>query len=237
MAHGFRFKRFGVSHDGPAMKVGTDGVLLGAWCTVREGTERALDVGTGTGLIALMLAQRGEGWGMAVDAVEVDAGVAGQAEANVQSSPWSGRVRVINSPVQDFGGSGYGLVVSNPPYFEESLLPPEPSRMAARHTRLLTHDELAASAARLLAPDGIFAMVLPHAAGEDFIAICREAGLHLHRQTTVRTTPAAEPKRTLMEFGRETVATIAEDTLVVQTAPERYTAEYMALTRDFYLKF
>lgn len=237
MSGNFRFKRFEVSHDGPAMKVGTDGVLLGAWCTVAEGTARALDIGTGTGVIALMLAQRGEGWGMSVDAAEVEAGVAAQARRNFETSPWSDRMRVHNVAVQELAGeAGYELIVSNPPYFDESLLPPDPARMAARHTKLLTHAELAAAAARLLAPEGVLAVVLPYVHAENFIALAGAGGLNLSRRTDVCTTPGAIPKRALLEF-RCTPAGACRETLVVQVAHETYTDHYRALTKDFYLKF
>lgn len=218
------------------MKVGTDGVLLGAWAGVRPGDRRVLDIGTGTGLIALMLAQRAP----EVQVTGVDIDDVTQARENADASPWSKRVVFEQCPVQAFETpEPFDLILSNPPFFVDSLTCPDKGRTTARHAVHLPFDELRDAAVRLLAPAGRFAVILPVAEAERFLAVC--AGrLVLARRTDVRTTPRRAAKRTLMELvpadAAPAVPQIAE--LVVGTGEhECYTPEYRALTRDFYLKF
>ncbi|MFR0763893.1 MAG: tRNA1(Val) (adenine(37)-N6)-methyltransferase [Alistipes communis] len=151
----FRFKRFTIEQDACPMKVGTDGVLLGAWVALGAADRLLLDVGTGTGVIALMLAQRSPAAG--VTALDIDAACAEQARANADRSPWGGRVTTCCAPVQEYRPEEpFDLVVSNPPYYDRSLLPPDAGRTTARHTVALTHGELIAAACRLLAPEGVW---------------------------------------------------------------------------------
>ena len=218
------------------MKVGTDGVLLGAWAGVRPSDRRMLDIGTGTGLIALMLAQRSpEAFVTGVDIDDVS-----QARENADASPWGGRVAFERCPVQEFAApEPFDLIVSNPPFFVDSLTCPDEGRTAVRHAVHLPYDELRDAVLRLLAPAGRFAVILPTAEAARFLAVC--AGrLALVRRTDVRTTPRRPAKRALMEFVRaEDAAPVPETSeLVVGTGEhECYTPEYRALTRDFYLKF
>lgn len=274
MAGDFRFKRFAVSQSGCAMKVGTDGVLLGAWCTVRPEFKRALDIGSGTGVIAIMLAQRSEGWGMAVDAVEIDMPSFLKARENAAVCEWAGRIAVRNCAVQDYmaadnmdSGSGgsepspviniasvpacpgkYDLIVSNPPYFNDSLLPPDTARTNARHTTTLTHEELLGNSLRLLAPCGVLSVILPYPQADGFAGLAETEGFFLSRRTDVYPTPKSLPKRSLMEFmkigGDASAVPVSGNrvppgagSLVIENAPLDYTAEYMELTKDFYLKF
>ena len=218
------------------MKVGTDGVLLGAWAGVRPSDRRMLDSGTGTGLIALMLAQRAQD--ASVTGVDIDD--VAQARENADASPWAGRVVFERCPVQEFRApEPFDLIVSNPPFFVDSLTCPDEGRTAARHAVHLPFDELRDAVLRLMAPAGRFAVVLPTAEAERFLAVC--AGrLALTRRTDVRTTPRHPAKRALMEFSRTGAADTAPETseLTVGTGEhECYTPEYRALTRDFYLKF
>ncbi len=233
---GFRFKEFLVDQDRCAMKVGTDGVLLGAWVPLRNEDRQLLDVGTGTGLIALMLAQRTAD--AQITALDIDADCVEQARENVEGSPWKERVAVVQSAVQDFYAEfRYDLIVSNPPYFENSLYSPDAARTRARHTASLPFEELLAAVDRLLAADGRFAVVLPTDAVDRFLHRA-VVNLWLERRLDVRTTPRRAPKRTLLLFSRRQPETLpANEELVIQTAPETFTAEYRALTRDFYLKF
>ena len=155
----FRFKQFAVRQDRCPMKVGTDGVLLGAWAEVRPGDRRMLDVGTGTGLIALMLAQRSAA---RITAVDVDAECATQAAENFAASPWADRLDAVAVAVQRYDPvERFDLIVSNPPYYVDSLLSPDEGRNTARHAAGLPFGELAAAVVRLLAPGGRFALVLP----------------------------------------------------------------------------
>ena len=182
------------------MKVGTDGVLLGAWAAVRPQDRRMLDIGTGTGLIALMLAQRAP----EAHVTGVDIDDVGQARENAAASPWSGRVAFAQCPVQEFETpEPFDLIVSNPPFFVDSLTCPDRGRTAARHAVPLPFGDLRDAVLRLLAPGGRFAVILPTAEAERFLAVC--AGrLALVRRTDVRTTPRRPAKRALMEFVRRT---------------------------------
>lgn len=218
------------------MKVGTDGVLVGAWAGVRPSDRRMLDIGTGTGLIALMLAQRAAG----VRIVGVDIDDVAQARENAAASPWSDRLTFVRCPVQAYApAERFDLIVSNPPFFVDSLTCPDAGRTTARHAVRLPFDELRDAVVRLLAPEGRFAVVLPVAEADRFIALSRDR-LALTRRTDVRTTPRRAPKRSLLEFvhaaGVEREPVCGE--LAIGTGEhEQYSAEYRALTRDFYLKF
>lgn len=218
------------------MKVGTDGVLLGAWAAVRPQDERILDVGTGTGLIALMLAQRAPG--ALVTGVDIDD--VSQAGENAAASPWGDRVAFRQCPVQEFEApEPFDLIVSNPPFFVDSLTCPDEGRTTARHAVHLPFDELRDAVLRLLAPGGRFAVVLPTTEADRFLGTSF-GQLGLLRRTDVRTTPRRPAKRALMEFSRagETAAAPDLSELVIGTGQhECYTPEYRALTRDFYLKF
>lgn len=232
----FRFKQFSIRQDRCPMKVGTDGVLLGAWAGVRPSDRRMLDIGTGTGLIALMLAQRAQD--ASVTGVDIDD--VAQARENADASPWAGRVFFERCPVQEFRApEPFDLIVSNPPFFVDSLTCPDEGRTAARHAVHLPFDELRDAVLRLMAPAGRFAVVLPTAEAERFLAVCT-GRLALTRRTDVRTTPRHPAKRALLEFSRAGAADASPETseLTVGTGEhECYTPEYRALTRDFYLKF
>ena len=230
------------------MRVGTDGVLLGAWCDlgfsaeimVAEGAEqtpwRILDVGTGTGVIALMAAQRVQH--AQVDAVEPDEGSCLDAAQNFAGSPWSGRLRLYRTTLQEYvalvrGTVLYDRIVSNPPYFVDSLQSPDPGRNAGRHTVSLSYGELIA----LLAERGLFAVILPVHEGAVFEQMALERGLHVVRKLQVQTKPDVPTKRVLMEFAR-CQAPLRFATLVMETGrPQEYSEAYRGLTRDFYLKF
>jgi len=236
----FRFKQFVVRQDRTPMKVGTDGVLLGAWTSVSAADRTMLDIGTGTGLIALMLAQRSCG----AHVVGIDVGEVDEARANAAASPWSERLSFFRCRVQDFAPrERFDLIVSNPPFFVGSLTCPDRGRTAARHAVLLPFDELRDAVVRLLAPGGRFAVVLPDAEARSFVTLCAPQ-LRLVRRTDVRTTPRRPVRRVLMEFMHDASALRAGlaapecGALVVGTGEhETYTPEYRALTQDFYLKF
>ena len=230
----FRFKQFTVRQQRSAMKVGTDGVLIGAWASVRDADRTILDIGTGTGLIALMMAQRNPE--AEIVAVEIDSESAEQARENVAESPWGERIRVERCAVQEFvAEQTFDLIVSNPPYFVDSLKSPDGGRSMARHTDTLSFAELMRAAERLLAPDGRFAVIVP---SEAALSVIAAGNLHLVRRCDVRTKPAAAPKRVMLEFSpRFEGAALREELTIGDGTNGGYSPEYVALTREFYLKF
>jgi len=234
----FKFKQFTIRQNACPMKVGTDGVLLGAWVNVEETTLRILDVGTGTALIAIMLAQRSP---LAqIDAVEVDEAAAAQAKQNAESSPWASRLNIVHQNFNDFARnstSRYDLIVSNPPYFKQSLASPDKGRTTARHTEKLLHEELISGSLNLLAEQGKLAVVMPCVEGNIFIALAEKAGLYCHRKLNVSTKKDRPVKRLLMEFSRSKEKLEEQNLYIENSDPSSFTAEYQALTKDFYLKF
>ncbi len=230
---GFRFKQFAVEQEDVAMKVGTDGVLLGAWADC-DGAKRILDIGTGTGVIALMLAQRNAK--SEIYAVEIDEIATRRARSNFDMSPWAERLTVENCAVQEFNPTEkFDLIISNPPYFVDSLLPPDAKRSTARHTHDLSFEELDKAVARLLANDGRFALILPTAEFERYMAITQ---LHLVRRCDVHPTMGAATKRVMAEFAKHKKASLVlENITIEQERRGDYTDEYRTLTKDFYLKF
>lgn len=232
----FRFKQFTVRHDKCAMKVGTDGVLLGAWADI-AGCKRILDIGTGTGLIALMLAQRSQAL---IDAIDIDADACLQAEENTEASPFAGRIRVIHTALSDFTTTcpdRYDLIVSNPPYFVDSLKCPDRQRATARHTDTLPLETLLRDGRRLLAPGGHIALILPYDQKEHLYMSLRKESLFLSKEVSVASTLGALPKRILTELASGPSATPPHPGLLtIETAHLQYTDEYIALTKDFYLK-
>jgi len=231
----FRFKQFAVVNDRTAMKVGTDGVLLGAWCPV-DGVARVLDVGTGCGVIALMVAQRN---GSArIDAIDIDHDSIEEAAINFGRSPWSERLTAIEGDFNDMAcsdDSGYDLVVSNPPYFTNGVLPSGEARITARHTAMLTYGQLIQGAARLLTPAGVLSIITPTEARHDVIEAAAFASMHTRRLTHVVAVEGAPPKRLLWQLSRlENGHT--EDELTIAHRDGTFTDQYIALTGAFYLK-
>ena len=229
----FTFKQFAVEQEDVAMKVGTDGVLLGAWAAC-DGAKRILDIGTGTGLIALMLAQRNAE--AQIHAVEIDETATRRARANFDISPWAERLEVEQTAVQHYSPSEkFDLIISNPPYFVDSLQCPDAKRTTARHTQDLTFDELDRAVCRLLAEDGKFALILPVNEFEKYLSLTQ---LHLVRRCDVHPTTGAAVKRVMAEFAKSKTATLTlENITIEQERRGDYTDEYRALTKEFYLKF
>ena len=244
----FNFKRFSVVNERSAMKVNTDGVLLGAAMTILPSDRNFLDVGTGTGTIALMAAQRisdlsvlpsDEHHIYKVDAVDLDEPSIREAAANFQNSPWGNHINAHHAAFDEFAATHkdcrYDLIFSNPPYFEDSLLAPQERRSQARHTATgLSYRELLDFAKVALSENGRFSIVLP---ADQELALCRYArmcGLHLFRILRVRTVPRKVPARIIAEFSRHRYESAAEELLTIQNEG-KYTDEYLSLTRDFYL--
>jgi tRNA1Val (adenine37-N6)-methyltransferase len=230
----FQFKQFSIAQQHTAMKVGTDGVLLGAWSKTLEGN--ILDIGTGTGLIALMLAQRTKT--ALIDAIEMDAIASEEAQENFKNSKWKTRLKVIHSTIQNYHPTKkYDVIVSNPPFFINSTKAPNNLRNNARHTDELSFIELIVSVKRLLSTSGIFSLILPTEEANQFISLANQNGLFLTRRCLVKPNPTKASKRVIMEFSF-TETNILEETLTIETENRHeYTKEYITLTKDFYLKF
>lgn len=230
----FRFKQFEIWHDRCAQKVGTDGVLLGAWADLKQ-SKHILDVGTGSGLIALMAAQRASE--AEVVGIEIDPDAARQASENAQRSPFSERITITQSDVRDFHSPlAFDCILSNPPFFTEETRPPVSERAIARNTATLTFVELIAAVGRLLADEGCFHVVLPSSAVPGFVALCLDCNLRLERQCLVSTVAGKTPKRSLLTFvsGIPSSPLLVEQ-LVLQTPDGRRTEAYQRLASSFYL--
>lgn len=232
----FRFKQFTVWHDKCAMKVGTDGVLLGCWCDVPE-ARTILDVGCGTGLISLMLAQRIPAQ---IDAIDIDESACIQACENVSHSPFPDRIHIIYTSLARFaqtntGKTEYDCIVSNPPYFIDSLKCPDKQRTMARHTDTLPLDQLIHDSKRLLSPSGCLCLVLPFDQRDALLRLVREEGLYLQKETDVYPTPASQPKRLLVQVGRQACEHPQMSSLVIEKERHHYTDEFIALAKEYYL--
>ncbi len=259
----FNFKRFAVVNERSAMKVNTDGVLLGAAMTVKPSDRTLLDVGTGTGTIALMAAQRlcgeyivsegipgqvryeeegvmnglADGDEVWIDAIDIDGASAHEAGMNFMNSPWAGRMKSHHASLEEFASASdmkYDLIFSNPPYFEDSLPAPDERRCGARHTAGLSYRELLEFAAERLTEKGRFSIVLPAGQEAALTRYARMKGFHLFRIVRVRTVPRKAPGRIVAEFSRERCPQ-PEDFILTIQEEGKYTQEYLSLTHDFYL--
>jgi tRNA1Val (adenine37-N6)-methyltransferase len=231
----FSFKQFTVYHDKCAMKVGIDGVLLGAWASVAN-ANRILDIGAGTGLIALMLAQRSNSMVVGID---IDSDAVLQASDNIQKSPWQDRVVVYEASLQELSTTptlGFDLIVSNPPYFVNSLKTPSESRTMARHTDTLTHKELIEGAVRLLNPKGRICLILPVNEGLQCIDFALNNGLFCSKLVKVFPKPNVEAKRMLLEFTQIQTERIETELTIESGTRHHYSSEFAGLAKDFYLK-
>lgn len=249
----FRFKRFEVTQQRAAMKVGTDGVLLGAWTELPERVESILDVGTGTGVIALMLAQRTENNTVPtrIDAIEIETEAAAEAEENFEASPWGERLNIYTGTFQRYASEspGYDLIVSNPPYFlagndyrrgrETPAATPSRERIIARHAESLPYDELIEGVKKVLKPTGRFAAIFPYQESGIFIAKAAAAGLYCNRMLEIYALPDKPVKRIAAEFSlHRSESGARRERLVIHDPRTRdYTEAYRRLTRDFYLRF
>ena len=235
----FKFKQFTIHQDRTAMKVGTDGVLLGAWAPIAPTAQCILDIGTGTGLIALMLAQRYPS--LNITAIDIDKSSIEQATENIKNSPFAQYITTHHTSLQSYNPEEkYDAIVCNPPYFVASLKCPDSQRTQARHTDSLSFDELLSHSARLLNDEGSLSVILPVAEGNQLIALASQYGFTLTQQVHVLPTPTSAPKRLLMHFTKKSMVnsqqSIVDSQLIIELARHQYTPEYITLTRDFYLK-
>jgi tRNA1Val (adenine37-N6)-methyltransferase len=231
----FQFKQFKVEQRLSAMKVGTDGVLLGSWADISDAID-ILDIGTGTGLIALMLAQRQTK--AQIDAVEIDKDAYTQAQENFLNSKWANRLRVYNTAIQEFrSDKKYDFIVSNPPYFENSFLAKGDKRNLARHNDSLKSKELLESVSKLLKPGGVFSLILPFDACKVFIEEALVNTLYVNKVCNVYPTSNSDIKRVLLEFSFIKKELFEEEITIEPIKRHEYSQEYINLTKEFYLKF
>ncbi len=227
----FQFKQFTVWHDQCAMKVGTDGVLLGSWADCSD-AKLILDVGTGSGLIALMCAQRSNAH---IDAIDISREAFNQATYNVLQSIFSQRINVYLTSYADFfPDKKYDLIVSNPPFFEKSLKSPDLNRSLARHNDSLSFESLIVKTVDLLSPEGKFAVIIPYDLFQVFDEIAYNNNLKLRQKTMVRPKPETPFKRVLAAYSVEEVG-VDEKELVIEISRHVYSEGYFELTREFYL--
>jgi len=230
----FHFKQFSVRHDKCAMKVGTDAVLLAAWVDVSS-AQRILDIGTGSGVIALMLAQRTLQTTL-IESVEIEKEAADQAIENFRNSPWSSRLTGHQVAIQEyFPAVQFDLITTNPPYFNRSLQPPDKKRHEVRHTATLTYDELLSAVVRLLTLNGRFNLILPHKEAMLFSDVASQHGLFCNRRYHFRTRKEKPLERTMMEFSRQTQS-VDEGEVLLYDSGSNWSSSYRNLISDFYIK-
>ena len=233
----FTFKQFSIQQDKTAMKIGTDGVLLGAWAPLENNPFSILDIGTGTGIIALMLAQRSAA--QQIDALEIDEDAYEQATDNFENSPWNDRLFCFHAGLDEFveePEDEYDLIVSNPPFYQEDYKSNNEQRDLARFQDAMPFEDLIEAADLLLSENGVFCVIIPFKEEETFLALAKDCELYPQKITRVKGTPTTEIKRSLLAFSRKENLNFATDELVIETARHVYTAEYIELTKDFYLK-
>ena len=231
----FQFKQFKIIQEKAAMKVNTDGVLLGAWANL-EGVNSVLDVGTGTGLIALMIAQR---CNAQITGVEIEKNAAEEAFENVQNSKWGKRIFIQNTSFQHFAAnteSKFDLIISNPPFFTNSEKNINPHLSIARHNHLLPFADIIAGTVKLLTKPGKLSLILPFENANDFVKNASLNGLHLSRLTEVKPFPDKLPNRCLLEFGTKNTNFEKSQISVFSEVKNEYSVEFKKLAADFYLK-
>lgn len=234
----FQFKKFTVHQNKTAMKVGTDGVLLGTWTPLSDSIYSILDIGSGTGLVALILAQRS--FAEQIDAIEIDEDAYEQCVENFEESPWNDRLFCYHAGLDEFTDEiddRYDLIVCNPPFFKPNNLIEDEARSKARFYDILPFDELVKSASILLAEDGILSVIIPFEEEENFLKLAEIESLFPKKITHVKGTPTAKIKRSLIAFSKSDNPTeFITDTLILEIERHEYTPEFKELVKDFYLK-
>ena len=227
----FKFKEFSIIQEKSAMKVGTDGVLLGCWVSCKQ-ANTILDIGCGTGLISLMLAQRN--LNSNIIGIEIDEIASKEAQLNVSNSDWQERIKIEHTSLQDFNPqTQFDLIVSNPPFFDENKA--QDRRATARHTNSLSFEELIGNAANLLSEKGIFSVIMPEDTEVEFCKIATTHNLYCNRVCNVKGNKTVVVKRVMLEFSFLKTEHITEH-LTIETARHQYTDKYIQLCKDFYLK-
>ena len=231
----FEFKKFTIHQDRCAMKVGTDGTLLGAWASAPAQSRYILDIGTGTGLIALMMAQRYPE--AQIVGIDIDDAAVAQAIENVAASPFTERISILKQDVTTYKPEmQFDAIVSNPPYFVDSLTCPDEQRSIARHAVTLTFEALIKSAYRLLKTEGTFSVVIPTEMRSKLEAYARLEGFFISKVCCIKTTPKKPSKRQLIEFTKNPVNELFTCEGILETSPNTRSDWYKELTNDFYIR-
>ena len=232
----FRFKEFTVSQENCAMKVGTDGVLLGAWVEISEEVDSIFDIGAGSGLIALQMAQRSEA--STIDAIEIEPKAFEQAVENFENSPWGDRLYCYHASLQEFADEmdeQYDLIISNPPYYNDTFKHLKQDRALARHTHELSFQQLLMATSKLLSSNGSCAFIIPFKEESDFLVKAAAEHLYPSRITQVRGNTKASLKRSLIQMTKSQSNQLHVDELVIELDRHVYTKQYMELVNKFYL--
>ena len=232
----FRFKQFTIDDQNSAMKVGTDGVLLGAWASMPCKEGLLLDIGCGSGILSLIMAQRSEG-NLIIDAIDIDEGAVTDSKNNFLSTTWNKNLNAICCNFVSYSKEcvkKYDIVISNPPFFTEDTLSPDIKRSSARNTSSLSFDSLFDGVSEIITPNGVFAMITPAESYSYLAQIALLKGFYLRRLTWVVTVDGTEPKRVLTEWGRVQMQ-YTIDSLVVNTQDGSLTEVYKSLTKEYYL--
>ncbi|HNQ26780.1 MAG TPA: methyltransferase [Aquaticitalea sp.] len=232
----FKFKQFTIHQDRCAMKIGTDSVLLGAWALLDKNPNTILDIGAGTGVLALMMAQRSRA--ELIDAIEIDDNAYEQCVENFEESPWSDRLFCYHADLEAFTheiDDRYDLIISNPPFYSDTFKSADSKRDLARHVDAMPFDQLAGCVSKLLSEDGTFNVILPYSEEKKFVALATRQRLFPNRLTRVKGSPNSETKRSLIAFSFQEKNMVPEE-LIIETERHRYSEAYIDLTKDFYIK-
>jgi len=231
----FKFKQFKINQDRCAMKIGTDAVLLGAWASIKHHPFSILDIGAGTGVLALMLAQRSSA--EVIDALEIDDNAYEQCVDNFEHSVWADRLFCYHASLEEFVDEiddQYDLIISNPPFYSEDFKTDNQQRDTARFQDAMPFEHLLADVSKLLSEAGEFSVIIPYQEEANFIGLAATFKLFPNRLTHVQGNPNSEIKRSLIRFTR--TETMSEKThLIIETGRHQYTDDYVTLTKDFYL--
>ena len=233
----FKFKQFSVQDEKSAMKIGTDAVLLGAWCPIDNNPKTILDIGAGTGILSLMLAQRTNA--QQIDAVEIDENAFEECVENFENSIWSDRLFCYHAGLDEFTDEPedeYEIIVCNPPFYSEAYKTNSESRDLARFQDAMPFEELIEAADLLLSENGIFAVIIPFKEEEKFIDLCADFELFTVKITRVKGTDKAPIVRSLLAFKRFELSVMTADELIIEINRHEYTDDYISLTKEFYLK-
>jgi tRNA1Val (adenine37-N6)-methyltransferase len=233
----FNFKQFSINQDKTAMKIGTDSVLLGAWCPIDNNPFSVLDIGAGTGILSLMLAQRSNA--EQIDALEIEEDAYEQCVENFENSPWSDRLFCFHAGLDEFVDEPedeYDLILSNPPFYSEDYKSNNDSRDLARFQEAMPFEDLVEAADLLLSENGIFAVIIPFKEEERFIDLCAEVELFPVKVTRVKGSHTTPIVRSLLAFKRFELSVLEANELVIEINRHEYTDGYIDLTKDFYLK-